>query len=152
MKKQILMSRISIFIMLVGIVVLFSGCIRTPYELYHEDDMIESIEIIMVEECSYISSREVKVTYETLVVISDKKAFLADFREISFSLYTWGDPLDYPLISGFEAILVEYNNGDKEYIQSEQIVLNKEGMLITDTRRSSDYEEWKALLDKYLAK
>jgi len=46
MKKQILMSRISIFIMLVGIVVLFSGCIRTPYELYHEDDMIESYRIV----------------------------------------------------------------------------------------------------------
>ena len=42
-------------------------------------------------------------------------------------MYTFGNPLSPPLVSGFDATLVKYNNGDEEYIQAEQVVLNKHG-------------------------
>ena len=153
MKKTILMSRVSVIILLMSVIVFFTGCgYESPYELYYEDSMIESIEIIMVEEYLYKVDDFVEVKYETLLVISDKDTFLEDFSKVKFSMYTFGDPLSPPLVSGFDAILVKYNNGDEEYIQAEQVVLNKHGELIGGNRRSRDYKAWQALMDKYLAK
>jgi len=153
MKKQVFISKVSVLISLMCVVVLFSGCgYYFTYELHHEDSMIESIEIIMIEEYLYKVDDFVEVKYETLLVISDKDTFLEDFSKVKFSMYTFGDPLSPPLVFGFDAILVKYNNGDEEYIQAEQVVLNKHGELIGGNRRSMDYKAWQALMDKYLAK
>ncbi len=105
------MKRIRILCLILATFTCFTcGCIKKqPYKFLYDVTEIEQISIVYMTNANQVDN-----DYETIVVIEDKDEFLGEFNKILFNKFLLGDPTH--IHNNVKVILIEYNNGDYEFI------------------------------------
>lgn len=90
--------------------VLLSGCLKKQqYTFLYDVSEINQISIVYMTDANQVSNE-----YQTMFIIEDKDEFLEEFNKILFDKFLLGDPTH--IHSDTYVILVEYKNGDCEFI------------------------------------
>lgn len=133
-----------------SLAILLSGCSscfeHISYPFHYDESEINNISIIYTLE-GY-SAYHGLYEYETLLQIDEIDDFLTKFKEIKFSKYQFGDPVE--IGANRYAVLIEYYNGDFEIITyvANNVVIN--GELLNVGRPNCDKEEFVTFINDYL--
>ncbi|MBE6635141.1 MAG: hypothetical protein E7617_02910 [Ruminococcaceae bacterium] len=140
------MKRITSALLLIAVLIVFSGCGASEYQFLHPVDEITEIAIVDLT-LVVRSESEVEVEYTTAASITDTDTFIDDFNSIVFHTYLFGE--SSKLTSGFRAIMLVYENGDREYICPHTQMKIIDGIEYTGRNNCSD-DDFEKLIKKYV--
>ncbi len=126
------MKSISLLLVLVSVMLYFTGCIPSKFDYLHDTTDISKIEVV---EFAYVDEAESgsPTTKEvTLATVSDIDDFVSRLSDIPYR-YMYNDILYFPVAEKCVAFKISYSNGDYEVFDSNHKVCYYNETQKTDT-------------------